>query len=77
MDTTPLRLVLGRWLLAQVNWRNTVRLSGLFGMMYLVFFKTSPDPTALIAMGTMIGLPTFFWLDPYQPEDRPPRGPRR
>jgi len=33
-------------------------------MMWLVLTKDHPDATALVALGTMIGLPTFFWLDP-------------
>lgn len=60
------------WLQKQVTWRNLVRACGLAGMMWLVLTESHPDPTALIAMGTMIGLPTFFWLDPYNSNQHQP-----
>jgi len=59
-----LAVLITRWLQKFLTWRNIVRTCGLIGMMYLVLFRSHPDATALVALGTMIGLPTFFWLQP-------------
>lgn len=60
---------LGRWLLDQMTWRNTVRVCGLTGMMWVTLTEAHPDPTALVALGTMVGLPTFFGLTPLGSRD--------
>lgn len=45
------------------TWPNTVRAAGLTGLAFLVVFRQHPDSTLVIAMVSMMGLPSFISLD--------------
>lgn len=53
----------GRWLAAKATWPNTMRGSGLAGIAFLVVFRAHPDSTIVIALVSMMGLPSFISLD--------------
>ena len=42
-----------------LTWRNTLRASGLVTMLWLIWTRAHPDPSALLFCGAMIGLPSF------------------
>jgi len=62
MSTSPGARI-GIWLSSQLNWRNALRTFGMVGMGYEIFTKAHPDPTVLLALGAMMGLPTFLGLE--------------
>ena len=45
------------------TWRNTLRASGLITMLWLIWTRAHPDPSALLFCGAMIGLPSFVQSD--------------
>lgn len=45
------------------TYQNLLRIGGFSGVMYLVLFRENPDPTLLLALCAMMGLPTFWDLD--------------
>jgi hypothetical protein len=51
------------FLIARVTWRNIIRACGLGGMIWQMYSHSHPDPTVLLALAAMMGLPTFLGLD--------------
>ena len=41
------------------TWRNTLRMAGLTTMLWLLWSRQHPDPTALFFCGVLMGLPSF------------------
>jgi hypothetical protein len=67
-DTARIRIAL--WVARQITWRNILRSAGLTTMLWLIYTKDHPDPTALLACGAMMGLPSFIRLIEAEPPKR-------